>query len=392
MKSLSNLRGFRVRASKTVLNFGIDIAKNIESFLQRFRRVYVITSRSAARVSGALGDVENILKSLGISYEVFDGVTPNPLASMANSVSEKVWRFGAEAVIAVGGGSVIDTAKIVSVVSQCGGYVEEYVKGSREFCSSIPVIAVNLTHGTGSEVNRYAVITLDSPKTKYGLASEYMYPIASFDDPKYLVTLPKTQTMYTAFDAFYHALEAACGVDTSPYVVAIAEEAVKNIVYWLPKAVEEPSNVEARYWLLYASMLAGIAIDNSRAHIIHGIENVLSGINTSLPHGAGLSMLGPQAVKYLYRASPDTLHKLLRYIDPELEPDPKYAERAGEAVKRFHKSMGFNENLRMYGFSEMDAENVVDTAIKYLSYSFKLSPIEVSRDILKEIYLSALNF
>ncbi|MEM4031665.1 MAG: iron-containing alcohol dehydrogenase, partial [Ignisphaera sp.] len=197
---------------------------------------------------------------------------------------------------------------------------------------------------------------------------------------------------YTAFDAFYHALEASCGVDSSPYVVAIAEEAVKNIVYWLPKAVENPGDVEARYWLLYSSMLAGIAIDNSRAHIIHSVENVLSGINTSLPHGAGLAMLGPAAVKHLYQASPETLYRILKYIDPQLEPDPKHAEKAAEAVKRFHKSMGFNENLRQYGFSEADADKIIDIVTNYLSYGLRLSPIEPSKDILKEIYLSALNF
>ncbi|MEM3998958.1 MAG: iron-containing alcohol dehydrogenase, partial [Ignisphaera sp.] len=303
---MGNLKSFKIRVARTIVHFGVGVAKNITDVLQRFRRVYVVTSRSAAKVSGALADVENILKSLGIRYEVFDGVTPNPLASMVNSISEKVWRFGAEAIVAVGGGSVIDTAKIVSVISHCGGLVEDYVRGYREACGSIPVLAVNLTHGTGSEVDRYAVVTLENPKTKYGLTSDYMYPAASFDDPRYLVTLPKSQTIYTAFDAFYHALEASCGVDSSPYVVAIAEEAVKNIVYWLPKAVENPGDVEARYWLLYSSMLAGIAIDNSRAHIIHSVENVLSGINTSLPHGAGLAMLGPAAVKHLYQASPET--------------------------------------------------------------------------------------
>ncbi|MDK6029118.1 iron-containing alcohol dehydrogenase [Ignisphaera sp. 4213-co] len=388
----SNLKSFRVRASKTVLYFGVGALKNIESFLQRFRRVYIVTSRSAARVSGSFQDVVSIVKSLGISYEFFDGVTPNPAASMINFVSEKVWRFGAEAVIAIGGGSVIDSAKAISVVSHCGGFVEDYVRGSRDVCGSIPVIAVNLTHGTGSEVNRYAVVTLENPKTKYGLASDSIYPVISVDDPKYLVTLPMNQTLYTAFDAFYHALEAACGVDSSPYIVAIAEEAVRNIVSWLPKAIENPKNIEARYWLLYASMLAGIAIDNSRAHIIHAIENVLSGINTSLPHGSGLSMLGPSAVKHLYRVAPEPLHRLLRYIDSQLEPLPEHADKAAQAVKKFHKTMGFNENLKMYGFSEADADRVVDTVVNYLSYSLKLSPLEPSRELLKEIYLSALNF
>jgi alcohol dehydrogenase len=388
---MMKLKSFRIRASKTVLYFGIGVLRNVEEFLRRFKRVYVVTSRGAARVSGALSDVELLLRSGGIAYEVFDKVTPNPLASTVNTLAEKVWRFGAEAVIAIGGGSVIDSAKIASVIAHCGGSVEDYVKGSREPCGSLPTIAINLTHGTGSEVNRYAVVTLENPKTKYGIASDYMYPAISVDDPQYLRTLPKSQTMYTAFDAFYHALEASCGVDSSPYVITLAEEAVKNIVNWLPTALRDPSDVEARNWLLYASMLAGIAIDNSRAHIIHAVENVLSGMNTELPHGAGLAMLGPAAVKHLYRAVPETLHRILRHLDQGLEPSLSHAERAAEAVKRFHIDMGFRENLRIYGFTEQEADKVVDTVFNYLSYSLKLSPIEPSRDVLRDVYLSALS-
>ena len=387
-----NLRSFKVRASKTLLHFGVGVLRGVEELLRRFRRVYIVSSRSAARVSGALSDVEQMLKGSGIAYEVFDRITPNPLASTVNTLAERIWRFGAEAVIAIGGGSVIDSAKIASVIACCGGFVEDYVRGSKEPRGSLPVVAINLTHGTGSEVNRYAVVTLENPRTKLAIASEYTYPLASVDDPQYLRTLPKSQTMYTAFDAFYHALEASCGADSSPYVLALAEEAVKNIVKWLPLALKDPGNAEARYWLLYASMLAGIAIDNSRAHIIHAMENVLSGINTELPHGAGLAMLGPAAVKHLYRAVPEPLHRILKYLDPGLEPSPEYAERAAEAVKRFHAEMGFRESLRAYGFTEQEAEKVIDTVFNYLSYALKLSPVEPSRELLKEMYLSALGY
>jgi alcohol dehydrogenase len=384
------LKSFRIRASKTKLHFGVGALRSVEELLEKFKRVYIVTSRSAARVSGALSDVELLLKNSGVAYEVFDGVVPNPLALVVNSLAERVWRFSAEAVVAIGGGSVIDSAKIASVIAHCGGFVEDYVRGSREPCGSLPIIAINLTHGTGSEVNRYAVVTLENPRTKYGIASEHMYPLTSVDDPQYLKTLPKSQTMYTAFDAFYHALEASCGVDSSPYVLALAEEAVKNIVTWLSVALKDPGNVEARYWLLYASMLAGVALDNSRAHIIHAVENVLSGVNTELPHGAGLAMLGPAAVKHLYKAVPEPLHRVLRHLDPGLEPSPTHAVRAAEAVKRFHVEMGFRENLRSYGFTEQEADRVVDTVLNYLGYALKLSPIEPSREVLVEMYLSAL--
>lgn len=387
-----SLKSFSIRAGKTVVYFGIGAVKNVEGFVRRFRRAYVVTSRSAARVSGALTDVEAILKSAGVVYEVFDRVSPNPSAKLVNELGERVWRFGAELVIAIGGGSVIDSAKLAAVLAQCGGYVEDYINRRRDVCGALPIIAVNLTHGTGSEVDKYAVATLEDPRVKIGIGSEHMYLAIAVEDPQYLRTLPRNQTMYTAFDAFYHAVESATTILSSPYVVALAEEAVRNIVKWLPVAINDPSNIEARYWLLYASMVAGIAIDNTRTHMVHALEHVISGLNEGLAHGAGLAMLGPVAIKHVYKANPETLHRLLRYLDPSLEPTPSHAEKASEAVKRFHIGVGFRENLRMYGFSEQDADKVVELAQKYLQVNLSLSPIEPSKDILKEMYLSALNF
>ncbi|ADM27254.1 iron-containing alcohol dehydrogenase [Ignisphaera aggregans DSM 17230] len=384
------LSSFVIRSGKTILYFGMNSLDKVSNVLSRYRRIYIVTSRSAAKVSGALDDVMEILNRYGVKYEVFSGVTPNPLENIIEDASECAWRFGAEAIIAIGGGSVIDTAKIVSVISRCGGRVKDYVFGTRDFCGSLPLIAINLTHGTGSEVNRYAVATLLEPRTKYGLANEYMYPLIGIDDPRYTLSLPYNQTLYTSIDAMYHALEASCGRDSSPYVLAIAEEAIKNIVTWLPIALREPKNIEARYWLLYASMLAGISIDHSRAHLIHAIENVLSGINTELPHGAGLAMLGPTAIKYLYRSRPKELHRLLRHIDPELKPSEDDAIKASRAIEEFQKGLGFNERLSNYGFRDEDIDRVIETTNKYLRYGLSLAPIEIKDDIIREIVSSAL--
>lgn len=384
------LRNFVIRSGRTVDFFGVNSITNVESFVSNMKRIYIVTSRSAAKVSGALDDVTSILRKFKIPYKIFDRVLPNPFSSIVQEIAVDVWRFGAEGVIAIGGGSVIDTAKMVSVIVECGGSVDDYVVDSQRFCGSIPLIAVNLTHGTGSEVNRYAVITIDQPRTKVGLASEYMYPTISIDDPKYTLSLPLNQTVYTTLDAFYHAVEAACGKNSSPYVVAIAEEVVRVISEWLPKVVAEPSNINGRSWLLYASMLAGIAIDNSRAHIIHAVENVLSGMNTNLPHGAGLAMLGPIVLPYLYASEYENLYRVLRHIDPSLQPDPSDSIKVGKAVKRFQQLVGFSERLSSYGFTADDADRVVETVEKMLSYALKQAPIDVTRDVIKSIYLEAL--
>jgi len=381
---------FSLRYAGTQLFFGPETVENLEKWVSQFKRVYLVTGRKSAEVSGALKDVTQILERAGVKYERFSEVFPNPTDTLVNRLGELMWRFGAEAVIAIGGGSVIDTAKNASVVAACGGTIEDYIKGRREVREALPIAAVNLTHGTGTEVDRYAVTTIERTKEKISLAHPAIYPKISIDDPRYLLTLPKNQTIYTTLDALYHAIESATTRDSPPIVEPIAEEAVKLIARYLPKAVENPRDLEARYWLLYASMLAGIAIDLGRTHLVHAIEHALSGLRPELPHGAGLAIIGPRIVEATYRARPEKTWRLLRHLDPELEPREEHAPRAAKAVEEFQKRVGFSEKLRDYGFSEADEPKVVELTMKSLGFLVRLAPFDVSEEFVKEVFRRSL--
>lgn len=385
-----SLSKFLVRYGRTTLHFGPGTADSLRSWLSSFKRVYVVTSRNAAKVSGALGDVLELLNHGGIKYEIFDGVLANPTASIVDRVAENAWRFGAEAMVAIGGGSVIDTAKIASVIVECGGKASEYLKRYRDVCGALKIAAVNLTHGTGSEVNRYAVATIEETKEKLSIASEYIYPSIGVDDPRYTTTLPKNQTIYTALDAFYHALEASTGRFTTPFAWTLGETAIKLIVKWLPIAVRMPENLEARYWLLYASAIAGMAVDNSRTHLIHAVEHVLSGLEPRLAHGAGLGAIGPSAIELLYSIVPERLHGLLKYLDPDLEPTQEHSAKAATTVKKFQEEVGFTETLLDYGFTPDMASRVSEMALTSIRYLLDLAPIDVGKDLIEKIYLRSL--
>jgi len=381
---------FTLRYGKTLVYFGPNSASSLRERLSRIRRAYVVTSRSAAKVSGALSEITSYLTQNKVEYEVFDGVVANPTASLVDSIAEKIWRSGAEVVVAIGGGSVIDSAKIASVITSCGGRASEYLRRARDVCGSLEVVAVNLTHGTGSELNRIAVATIDETSEKVSIASDYLYPSIAVDDPRYLTTLPNNQTIYTALDAFYHALEASSSKASSPFTRTLCEVAVQLIVRWLPVAVKKPYDIEARYWLLYASALAGIAVDNSRTHLIHAVEHVLSGLEPSLAHGSGLASIGPAAIRILYRHVPEVLYELLKHLDHSLNPDSGDAEKAAEAVRKFQREVGFRESLADYGFTAEMAGRVSETALKSMTYLLELSPTDVSRDLIRMLYLEAL--
>lgn len=381
---------FTLRYASTKLFFGEGSVKGLAKYLSKHSLVAVVTGKSSAKVSGALDDVLDVIKEVGANHFVVSGVPPNPWASSADDVAERIWREGADAVVAIGGGSVIDTAKVAAAIVAGGGRATDYVTFRRRVKSTLPLYAINLTHGTGSEVDRYAVLTIDGTGEKRG--ASITYPVVGVDDPKYTVTLPRDHTIYTSLDALYHAYEASTAKNlSSPYVTLLSKEAIARIKEWLSTAVADPKNIEARGWLLYASMLAGIAIDASSTHVIHGVEHALSGINPKLPHGAGLAIVGPELIKHTHKACPAKSAEVLRTLNPELRPTPDDATKAAETVREFQSSVGFDKKLSDYGFSRDDireALNLIFGPLKYLWDS--VTPFKLSKELIREVLEESL--
>lgn len=381
---------FTLRYASTKLFFGEGSVKGLAKYLSKHSLVAVVTGRSSAKVSGALDDVLDVIKEIGTNYFVVSGVPPNPWASSADDIAERIWREGADAVVAIGGGSVIDTAKVAAAVVAGGGRATDYVTFRRRVKSTLPLYAVNLTHGTGSEVDRYAVLTIDGTGEKRG--ASVTYPVVGVDDPKYTVTLPRDHTIYTSLDALYHAYEASTAKDlSSPYVTLLSKEAIARIKEWLSTAVADPKNIEARGWLLYASMLAGIAIDTSSTHVVHGVEHALSGINPKLPHGAGLAIVGPELIKHTHKVSPAKSAEVLRTLNPKLRPTPDDAMKAAETVREFQSSVGFDRKLSDYGFSRDDIREALNLIFGPLKYLWdRVTPFKLSKELIREVLEESL--
>ena len=387
------MESFRIYNGGVKLFFGAGALGEAEGFLRSLlpRRVLVVMGRRSGLVSGAFGDVRGVLEGLGAEYSVYSGVPPNPGEDVVGEIAEAYGESGAEGFVAVGGGSVIDAAKAARVVVETGRGVRDYLLGRRRvFGNRVFLLAVNLTHGTGSEIDRYSVVSLRDEGLKLGFSAGY--PTVSIDDPRYTVSLPRSQTIYTAMDAFAHAVESATSTISSPYTRLLAGEAVRLIVENLPVAVENPGSLEARYRLLYASMLAGIGIDHGATHMGHGLEHVLSGMKPGLPHGAGLAILYRKLVEIIYMHRPTVMARLLRPLDPGLRPVPGDAQRAREAYTGFLEKIGFRETLRDYGFDE---DAAAEAASIYMSHPLfkkyhRLAGIRVTEDMVRNIYLCAL--
>ncbi|MGI9861919.1 iron-containing alcohol dehydrogenase [Moorella naiadis] len=174
-----------------------------------------------------------------------------------------------------------------------------------------PIIAINLTHGTGTEANRFAVVSIPEREYKPAIAFDCIYPLYSIDDPALTVKLPANQTRYVTIDAVNHVVEAATSKVASPYCVLLARETVRLTARYLPQVMAHPEDLTARYYLLYASLIAGIAFDNGMLHFTHALEHPLSAVKPDLAHGLGLAVLLPAVIKQIYPAVPEVLASIL---------------------------------------------------------------------------------
>ena len=383
---------------KTNVFFGVGAISKIEDIAKELKnkgvdKVIVVSGKGAYKITGAWDYVEKALNNNGIGYINYAKVTPNPTTSAIDEATELAKDFGAKAVIAIGGGSPIDTGKSVAILME---YKDKTAAELYEFKftpeKAAPIVAINLTHGTGTEVNRFAVATNLEKNFKPAIAYDCIYPSYSIDDPQLMTKLSKNQTLYTSIDAVNHVVEAATSTVASPYAITLAKETIRLVANYLPKAVEDLENPEYRYYLLYASLLGGVGFDNGLLHFTHALEHPLSAVKPELSHGLGLAMLLPAVIKAIYPAKAATLADILEPIAPGLKGTADEAEKAGKLVEKWLFEVGVPQKLKDDGFCEDDVEKLVDLCFTTPSLDglLAIAPIEATKEVVAQIYKDSL--
>lgn len=393
-----NINEIKEIRTRTTLYFGIgaiakisDIAVDLKS--KGIDKVIVVSGRGAYKSTGSWGFVEKALKDNNIGYVNYDKVTPNPTTHQVDEAAKIAKDFGAKGVIAIGGGSPIDAGKSVAILlkypdKNCNQLYEG------EFIAEVaaPVVAINLTHGTGTETNRFAVVTIPEKEFKPAIAYDCIYPMYAIDDPQLMTKLSPEQTRYVSIDAVNHVIEAATSKATSPFAVTLARETVKLVSKYLPVALKYPEDLEARYFLAYAAMLGGVCFDNGLLHYTHALEHPLSAIKPELSHGLGLAILLPSVVKNIYDERPHILADILKPIAPLLKGEKGEAELAGNAVERWLFEVGVTQKLEDEGFKESDIPKLVELTFSTPSLGLLLSmaPNDATKERVESIYMGAL--
>lgn len=258
------------------------------------KALIVTTSGKSVKRNGTLERVEKQLEMANVEYTLFDRVHPNPTLVNVMDASILGKESGCDFVIGLGGGSAMDAAKAIAFAMTNPGDLWDYsfstTGGKKErIAQPLPIVCITTTAGTASEVDPWGVITKEETGEKSGFFSgESMYPILSIVDPDLMMTIPPQFTAYQGMDAFFHATESV--INTKNHIMGemFALKAIELVAKYLPPAVKDGSDKEARYYMAVANSLAGYYMLCTSAH---SMEHSLGGFYPELPHGAGLIMI-----------------------------------------------------------------------------------------------------
>lgn len=386
---------FVLQTPRPITYFGVGAIAKIDGILadmalKGMKNILVVTDSIAYKASGAWKSVEPALNK-NVKWKHYDKVRPNPTYANCEDAAAIGLDFKADAILAIGGGSAMDTAKTAAVLIKHPGKkaVEFYEKGE-PITGAVPLILINTSHGTGSECG-YGAVAQSDGEDKPAIFSPHIFSTYTIEDPALTATMPTTQTISTSMDAVNHALEAATTTTTTPYSIELSKEAIRLVITYLPTAIVEPSNLTARYWLMYASAIAGISFDLGSLHISHALEHAMSTLNADVTHGDGLGILLPAVLREIYPATPEILADLLHPIAPDLTGNPGETDTAVERLKQWFASIGQPASMSAY-FTGADVPALTRMAVKspLSKILLPLAPIRVDGSVVERIYQNSL--
>ncbi len=311
------------------------------------------------------GLVEPVKKALGPKFVgIYDRCIQDTGIHIINEAAEIAREAGADCLVSVGGGSVIDTAKGMAILLKEGGKLEDYSGFQLLSRPQTPHVVIPTTAGTGSEVTMTAVVKDWEKKQKYLFSSNYIIPNVGILDPRMTEGLPPELTATTGMDAFTHAVEAIHTLQASPIADAMALQAIRLIYEYLPRCVENGSDLVARGMQMCAATMAGIAFDNAQVGIPHALSHSLGGL-FGLPHGLANSIVLPHCMRVNLEECPDRDALIARTMGLDVRgmSDMEAGMAAIEAIAEFTKKLGVPQRLRDVGIPEEGLKDVAELAM-----------------------------
>ena len=333
---------------------------------RKFNKALVVTDAMLVKC-GVAEKIENVLKDGGISYEIDDEVKPNPTIANVHTGLDKLKVSGADFIIAVGGGSVIDTAKAIAVIANNPDNYDvvslEGVDKSKN--PPMPIIAVPTAAGTGSETTMDYVITNTEQKRKMACMDSMVVPVVAILDTDIMASLPLKMTAATAMDALTHAVESYLSKGAFDFSEMLSLKAVSLISANFLKVIKNLNDLEARKALAMAQYMAGMSFTNVGLGIVHSMAHPLSAFY-DVPHGVANALILPYVLKFNSVTCEDKMVTLAKTFDPEF--DERYGseaatERCIELINTFNSIAGLPHKLKEINVKVEDIDALAREAL-----------------------------
>lgn len=365
-----------------------DVGQEIKKL--GFKKALIVTDK-VLREIGTATQVTNILDSVNVSYAFYDEVQPNPTVKNVNDGLAILKDNNCDFVISLGGGSSHDCAKGIALVATNGGKIQDYEGADKAKKPQLPLISINTTAGTGSEMTLFAIITDTDRHVKMSIVDKHLTPIIAVNDPKLMVGMPKGLTAATGMDALTHSIEAYVSTIANPITDACAEKSIKLVSDYLLRAVENGKDLEARDMMAYAEYLGGMAFNNASLGYVHAMAHQLGGFY-NLPHGVCNAVLLPHVQAYNAK-NPMAAKKLAKAAvlmggNVEGLTTEDAANLCVELIKKLSKAVGIPSGLKEIGVKEEDFDTLATNALK--DVCSLTNPVQGSKEDVIGIFASAM--
>ena len=358
------------------------------------KALLLMSNGKSARVSGAYDRTLEQLARAGVEVAEFARVMENPIKEMVMEAASFARENGCDFIVALGGGAVLDSAVAVAAMATNPGDLWDYVaggtgKGQPLVNPGLPIVSITLTAGTGSEVNCWGVISNLETKEKIGFGNPVLTPVLAVVDPELMRTVPAKYTAYQGFDALFHNTEVMMSNGVNILSETIALSAIESIAKYLPRAVKDGNDLEAREHVAYGSTMAGITMQLTSTTAQHSMEHAMSAYHHNLPHGAGLIMISVEFARYFIErhACDGQFVKMARVMGI---PDADKPEDFITALLQLQKDCGV-DGLRMsdYGIKKEECMTLAVNARETMGKLFLANPCPMSDEECASIFEKA---
>lgn len=355
------------------------------------KALLLLSNGQSVHHNGSYDKTIEQLRMAGVTYAEFAGIMENPLMEVCEEAGSFAKENNCDFIVALGGGAVLDSSVAVSVMATNPGRLWDYVCGGTGKAQPLvekplPIITIATSSGTGSEMNEWGVICKEDTHEKIGFGNPACKPVIAVVDPTFMVTVPAKYTAFQGFDALFHNTEVMMSTSLNELSEAIALSAIENIAKYLPRAVANGADLEAREHVAYASTMAGITMQLTSTTAQHSMEHAMSAYHRNLQHGAGLIIISKEFAQFFVdrHACDDRFIKMAKAMGVT---NPCGAQDFIDALVKLQEACGVAD-LKMsdYGFCKDECMTLAVNARETMGGLYAANPCEMTDEDVAGIF------